>query len=107
VHGLAHITGGGVLNLLRLHAAIGFDIDAPLPVPPVIELVRELGAVPDAEMWQVFNMGCGLCAVVPEAHAEAATALLRRRHPGAARIGSVTADVDRIVLPGLAVGPGA
>jgi len=107
VRGLAHITGGGVLNLLRLHAAIGFEIDAPLPVPPVLELVRELGAVPDAEMWEVFNMGCGFCAVVPEAHAEAATALLRRRHPGTARIGTVTADVDRVALPGLALGPGA
>jgi phosphoribosylformylglycinamidine cyclo-ligase len=107
VRGLAHITGGGVLNLLRLHAAIGFEIDAPLPVPPVLELVRERGAVPDAEMWEVFNMGCGFCAVVPEAHAEAATALLRRRHPGTARIGTVTADVDRVALPGLALGPGA
>ncbi|HYM56403.1 MAG TPA: phosphoribosylformylglycinamidine cyclo-ligase [Solirubrobacteraceae bacterium] len=107
VRGLAHITGGGVRNLLRLRAAIGFEIDAPLPVPPVLELVRELGAVPDAEMWEVFNMGCGFCAVVPEAHAEGATALLRRRHPGTARIGTVTADVDRVSLPGLALGPGA
>ena len=107
VRGLAHITGGGVLNLLRLHAEIGFEIDAPLPVPPVFELVRELGEVPDAEMWEIFNMGCGFCAVVPEAHAEAAAALLRRRHPGTARIGTVTADVDRIALRGLALGPGA
>jgi phosphoribosylformylglycinamidine cyclo-ligase len=100
VHGLAHITGGGVLNLLRLVADIGFEIDAPLPVPPVFALVRELGGVDDAEMWEVFNMGCGFCAVVPEETVEAAVALLGRHHPGTARIGIVTGDVDRVTLPG-------
>jgi phosphoribosylformylglycinamidine cyclo-ligase len=99
VRGLAHITGGGLLNLLRLHADVGFEIDAPLPIPAVFGLVQELGEVPDAEMWEVFNMGCGFCAVVPAAQAEAAVALLDRRHPGAARIGSVTADADRVSVP--------
>ena len=88
VRGLAHITGGGVLNLLRLQADVGFQIDAPLPVPPVFGLVQALGDVPDAEMWEVFNMGCGFCAVVPAAQAEDAVALLARHHPGAARIGT-------------------
>ena len=34
VRGLAHITGEGFLNLLRLEAEVGYRIDAPLPVPP-------------------------------------------------------------------------
>ena len=46
VHGLAHITGGGLANLLRLSDRVGFAIEAPLPVPPVFELMREHGAVP-------------------------------------------------------------
>ena len=46
VRGLAHITGGGVDNLLRLGPGrIGFAIEAPLPVPPVFGLVARLGAV--------------------------------------------------------------
>ena len=101
VRGLAHITGGGLLNLLRLHADVGFRIDAPLPVPPVFGLVQELGEVSDAEMWEVFNMGCGFCVVVPEAHAADALARLERHHPGAARIGSVTAESDRVTVPAL------
>jgi phosphoribosylformylglycinamidine cyclo-ligase len=101
VRGLAHITGGGLLNLLRLHADVGFRIDAPLPVPPVFGLVQELGQVADAEMWEVFNMGCGFCVVVPDAQATAAVALLERHHPGAARIGTVTAEPDRVSVPGL------
>jgi phosphoribosylformylglycinamidine cyclo-ligase len=101
VRGLAHITGGGLLNLLRLHADVGFQIDAPLAVPPVFGLVQALGEVPDAEMWEVFNMGCGFCVVVPAAQAAAAVGLLERHHPGAARIGSVTAESDRVSVPGL------
>jgi phosphoribosylformylglycinamidine cyclo-ligase len=103
VHGLAHITGGGVHNLTRLNAGVGFAISDPLPVPPVIELVRELGGVADAEMWEVFNMGCGFCVVVPESTAAAATALLAAHHPGARRIGTVTDRAGRIELPALSL----
>jgi phosphoribosylformylglycinamidine cyclo-ligase len=101
VRGLAHITGGGLLNLLRLHADVGFRIEQPLPVPPVFELVQSLGGVPDAEMWEVFNMGCGFCAVVPAAQADDAITLLERHHPGTARIGTVTADAKRVSAVGL------
>jgi phosphoribosylformylglycinamidine cyclo-ligase len=106
VHGLAHITGGGLANLLRLHADVGFEISDPLPVPPVFELVRRLGRVGEAEMWEVFNMGCGFCAVVPEEAAADAVALLARHHPGAGRIGTVTAEADRLSVPGLGIAGG-
>ena len=106
VRGLAHITGGGLLNLLRLHADIGFEITDPLPVPPVFDLVRDCGRVGEAELWEVFNMGCGFCAVVPEADTEAAVAILARHHPGAARIGTITGDADRIAVPSLGLGGG-
>ena len=43
VHGLAHITGDGLLNLLRLHADVGYRIDAPLPEPPIFGLIAEPG----------------------------------------------------------------
>jgi phosphoribosylformylglycinamidine cyclo-ligase len=65
----------------------------------VFGLVREHGSVPDAEMWGVFNMGCGFIAVVPEHAADAAIELLAARHPGAARIGSVTAEAGRVTVP--------
>jgi phosphoribosylformylglycinamidine cyclo-ligase len=90
VHGLAHITGGGLANLLRLNPDVGFAIEDPLPVPPVYDLIREHGAVAEDELYGIFNMGCGFVAVVPEHAAEAATALLAEHHPGGARIGTVT-----------------
>jgi phosphoribosylformylglycinamidine cyclo-ligase len=92
VRGLAHITSGGVKNLLRLAAKVGYEIDAPLPIPPLFELIRERGEVPDEEMHEVFNMGCGFCVVVPENDEDRALALLRAHHPAAGRIGRVTDD---------------
>jgi phosphoribosylformylglycinamidine cyclo-ligase len=102
VNGLAHITGGGLRNLLRLGAdRLGFAIEQPLPVPAICTLVAELGEVPTSEMWDVFNMGCGFVALVPEARAADAVALLSARHPGTARIGTVTGDGGRLSAPGL------
>jgi phosphoribosylformylglycinamidine cyclo-ligase len=103
VHGLAHITGGGVLNLLRLGGAngVGYEISEPLPVPPVFELIARCGAVEPAEMQKVFNMGCGFVAIVPEASAGAAIELLSRRHPRTARIGRVSDETGRVTLPTL------
>jgi phosphoribosylformylglycinamidine cyclo-ligase len=101
VHGLAHITGDGLENLLRLNPEVGFTVDAPLPVPPVFGLIAARGGVAPAEMWQVFNMGCGFCAVVPAERAADAVALLGAHHPGTAVIGAVTSDAGRISHPAL------
>jgi phosphoribosylformylglycinamidine cyclo-ligase len=100
VHGLAHITGGGLQNLLRLGGErIGFAIEEPLPVPPICSLIAELGDVPAAEMWDVFNMGCGFVALVPAERADDAVELLSGHHSGTARIGTVTGEAGRVVAP--------
>lgn len=92
VRGLAHITSGGTGNLLRLAAEVGYEIDAPLPPPPIFALIQDQGEVAEEEMYDVFNMGCGFCAVVPPADEAAALALLRAHCPDARRIGRATAD---------------
>jgi phosphoribosylformylglycinamidine cyclo-ligase len=103
VHGLAHITGGGLANLLRLNDQVGYAVEAPLPAPPVYDLIRAEGGVPEAELWGIFNMGCGFVVVVPETAADDAVALLAAHHPGAARIGTVTADAGATTVPPLGV----
>jgi phosphoribosylformylglycinamidine cyclo-ligase len=90
VRGLAHITSGGLGNLLRLAADVGYEIDDPLPVSPVFELIRERAGVSDEEMHDVFNMGCGFCTVVAAGDESAALDLLRPHYPAAKRIGRVT-----------------
>lgn len=97
--GLAHITGGGLNNILRL--GHGYEISDPLPVSPIFDLVARLGDVSTAEMWEVFNMGCGFIAIVPESDADTATEILARHHPGTRRIGSVTDATGTITVPSL------
>lgn len=99
VHGLAHITGGGLTNLPRLNEEVGWAIESPLPVPPVFELIQRHGNVPDEEMWEVFNMGCGFVAVVPSEQADEAVAILGARHPGTAVVGRVTDEPGAIRRP--------
>jgi phosphoribosylformylglycinamidine cyclo-ligase len=109
VHGLAHITGEGLLNLRRLNDGVGWDIDAPLPVQPVFGLIASAGAIPAPEMHEVFNMGTGFCCVVPAGDEQSALEILRAHYPSAARIGSVTAHAGLIRFPsaGIEAAPGA
>jgi phosphoribosylformylglycinamidine cyclo-ligase len=99
VRGLAHITSGGLRNLLRLAAEVGYEIDDPLPAPPVFELIRERGGVSDEEMHEVFNMGCGFCLVVAAGNEAAALDLLRPHYPAAKRIGRATGGPHEIHRP--------
>jgi phosphoribosylformylglycinamidine cyclo-ligase len=85
---IAHLTGGGWEgNLPRaLPEGLGAVIDrSAWEVPAVFSALAELGRVPDEEQWDVWNMGIGLVAIVPESSAAAAV----RAVPAAAVIGRV------------------
>lgn len=99
VHGLAHITSKGFGNLLRLAGDVGYEIDDPLPVPPIFKLIQERGSVSDDEMREVFNLGCGFCCVVAEHAEEAALSILRPHYPKARRIGHATDNPGQVVCP--------
>jgi phosphoribosylformylglycinamidine cyclo-ligase len=96
VRGLAHITGEGFDNLLRLEAEVGYEIDDPLPVPPIFDLIQELGNVSDGEMREVFNMGCGFCCVVAAEDEAEVLGLLRSHYPAAKRIGRATSRAGEV-----------
>ena len=73
VHGIAHITGGGLHeNLSRVLPATADALITPdsWPVPPVFPWMQNLGGVEADEMHRVFNMGIGLTLVVSEYYAE-------------------------------------
>ena len=73
VHGIAHITGGGLIDnpprILPEGCAIRLSRGS-WPVPKVFPWLQRLGAVDHAEMDRVFNMGIGLILVVAEYYAE-------------------------------------
>jgi len=69
VHGLAHITGGGLLNLKRLKN-VKFVIDDPLPPHKIFKFIQELGNIDDDEMYRTFNMGMGFAIILPKEEAK-------------------------------------
>jgi phosphoribosylformylglycinamidine cyclo-ligase len=94
---VAHITGDGLLNLRRVEAPVGFELDA-LPEPPaVFALIERAGGVSRAEMRTVFNMGMGLCITVDDSEADKAVETIRGTGLGAWRVGRAVADPERRV----------
>ncbi|WP_169952640.1 phosphoribosylformylglycinamidine cyclo-ligase [Microbispora sp. H11081] len=82
VHALAHITGGGLAaNLARsLPGTVDAVLDRGSWTPPAIfDVLSGRGGVPQEEMDKTFNLGVGMCAVVPAAEADKALALLTGR----------------------------
>jgi phosphoribosylaminoimidazole (AIR) synthetase len=66
IKGLAHITGGGLTDniprILPESTAVKIERGS-WPIPPLFELMRQLGNVSDAEMYRTFNMGVGMVIV--------------------------------------------
>jgi phosphoribosylformylglycinamidine cyclo-ligase len=97
VKALAHITSDGFLNLTRVKADVSYVIDTLPPVPPVFSIIQRLGEVEESEMFAVYNMGIGFCAVVSEADAGRAISILGSNGKRAWRIGFAVADAARTV----------
>ena len=101
IHGIAHVTGGGVPgNLIRIlpegcHASLR---RGRWPVPPLFALIQRRGRIADAEMFQTFNMGLGLLLVVPGSHASAAVAHLGRTGEQAWVVGEITAGAHTVEI---------
>ena len=99
VRGLAHITGGGLIdNIPRiLPEGVGVVIDrSTWETPPLFRFFAETGGVEDLEMHRVFNMGIGMVAIVPVSDAERVLEGDYRWKPF--RIGRVSADANGVEL---------
>ncbi len=79
IHGIAHITGGGIPgNLVRIlpQGCRALVTHGRWPLPPLFALIQKRGRVADDEMFSTLNMGLGLLLVVPAAQAGRAVAHL-------------------------------
>jgi phosphoribosylformylglycinamidine cyclo-ligase len=96
IKGLAHITGGGLIdNLPRI---LSSNCDAVIEtkswrVPKIFQILQTNGNVDAHEMYQVFNMGIGMVAVVAERNARRAMSILKAK-----RIGRIESGSGRTVL---------
>jgi len=92
VKALINITGDGLLNLPRVDAKVGFEIDNLPPAPPIFRLIERYGGVARAEMFEVYNMGVGFCVLADRTDAAAILAILDRRGRRARVVGHVVED---------------
>jgi len=96
IKGLAHITGGGLIdNLPRI---LPSNCDAVIDtkswrVPSVFQILQKNGNVDVQEMYQVFNMGIGMVAIVAERNARKAMSVVRAK-----RIGRIERGTGKVRL---------
>lgn len=103
VHGIAHITGGGIReNLQRIlpeGVAARLQRDA-WTRPAVFEWLQRLGGIEEAEMERVFNLGVGLVLVVSNYYADRILRMLNEHGDTAWRIGEIVAGERRVTWTG-------
>jgi len=101
VHGMAHVTGGGLAGNLRrvmpegLRARLKRDA---WPVPPIFAWLQETGDVSEEEMRRVFNMGIGFVLVVSAYYADHIAGMLEKEGERVYRLGMITRGNGDVVL---------
>jgi len=100
VHGICHITGGGFdENIPRvLREGQGIEVrEGSWEILPIFRLLEKWGGVPHREMFNIFNMGIGMVAVLDPSEADKAVAILESYGERASVIGRVT-DTPGVVI---------
>jgi phosphoribosylformylglycinamidine cyclo-ligase len=87
---MAHISGGGLLNVARLAADVSYELDTLPAAPEVFGVIAERGQVGPETMYATFNMGIGFCVVVADSDVQPALEALKKAGEDAVRIGHVT-----------------
>jgi phosphoribosylformylglycinamidine cyclo-ligase len=94
IHGMAHITGGGLLeNIIRVVPdGLGLAIDSSAwKMPAVFDWLQREGNVPREEMWRTFNCGIGFTLILSHDDVDAASAMLSKHGLASQVIGEVVA----------------
>ncbi|MEO7071460.1 MAG: phosphoribosylformylglycinamidine cyclo-ligase [Rhodanobacter sp.] len=97
VHGMAHITGGGLKeNIIRVvPEVLGLDLDAAaIVLPSVFDWLQREGRIAPEEMWRTFNCGVGFTVITSRDGVDAVSALLATHDLASSVIGSVVAAGD-------------
>ncbi len=98
IRALAHITGGGFIDNIPRVLPKRCDVvirKGSWEVLPVFRLIQEKGKVPEAELYQVFNMGIGMVVILTGETADAVQRWLRARQQRAWIIGEVVKGTGR------------
>ncbi|HJJ51383.1 MAG TPA: phosphoribosylformylglycinamidine cyclo-ligase [Methanocorpusculum sp.] len=97
VHGMCHVTGGGLLNFLRI-SNYGFAIEDPLPIPEILAWIAKKGDLETNELYRTFNMGMGFAFIVPKESVETILSMVS----GAKVVGRVIEE-HKVTLKGVEI----
>jgi len=103
IHGLAHVTGGGVVdNLTRiLPASVNAEINlGSIKVLPVFNTICQAGSVSAADMLRTFNMGVGMIVVAAQAETGSITRVMESMGHEAYQIGTIVAGHGKVQCSG-------
>ena len=109
VTALAHITGGGFQNMVRIQAPCGFLLDALPPVPAIFTAIQDAGDVALEDLYSAYNMGVGFTVTVRPGGEQRVLELAEAHGIEAWVIGQATDSPERrVTLPGVGLehGPG-
>ena len=101
VKGISHITGGGFYENIPRCVPDGLcaKIDkSKVKVLPIFEVIAKTGDIPERDMFNTYNMGVGMCVVVPAAQAEKAVEILTEMGEDAYLIGEIVKGEEKIEL---------
>lgn len=101
IKAISHITGGGffenIPRMLKPNTTAKIEL-ASLPKLPIFSLLQRQGNVPERDMYNTFNMGIGMCMVVPKEQANLAVSELNAMGENAFVIGCVAAGEEGVTL---------
>lgn len=103
VHYLSHITGHGLLKLMRPQADLTYSIERLPPVPEVVSFLVQRSAMSAAEAYSTFNMGCGFAVYCAAGAGERVVARAAELGMAAHLAGRVHSGPRRVVLEELGV----
>ncbi len=101
LHGLSHITGGGLIDNIPRVLPDGLEVvleRSAWPREPVFEWLQRQGNIADAEMYRVFNCGIGMTVQVSASDAQRTIGLLRAAGQEALPIGEVRSGTRGVII---------
>ena len=101
VKGISHITGGGFYENIPRALPEGFSVKvdkSALKIPPIFNLIKEKGNIPERDMFNTFNMGVGMSVTVAEKDAKKAIKILKEKGEDAYIIGNVIKSDEGVVI---------
>ncbi len=101
VKAVSHITGGGFYENIPRALPHGYSVKvdkASLKIPPIFNLIKEKGNIPERDMFNTFNMGVGMSVTVAKEDAERAIKILKENGEDAYIIGAVIKSDEGVVI---------